>query len=180
MASKITYTFAKTDDELVQILALQTKNLPVSISADEKQREGFVTVKHNLEILKNMNTVFPHTLAKDGDKVVGYALSMTPDFGNAIEVLKPMFHEIENSTMHHKSYIIMGQICIDKNYRKQGVFRSLYKAMQKFTSPHFEVIITEVDALNERSLNAHYAVGFQLLKTYESEGQDWKLIYLPN
>ncbi|GAA4116347.1 hypothetical protein GCM10022393_16950 [Aquimarina addita] len=177
MNRQFTYTTASSDQELQEILLLQKKNLLTYITNEESTLEGFVTVQHNFDILQRMNQSQPHTIAKDGDKVIGYALSMTKDFGNAIEVLKPMFVKIENSFLKDTSYIIMGQICIDKTYRKKGIFRGLYQTMQESTKPYFETIITEVDALNKRSLQAHYAIGFQLLKTYRYKGQDWKLIY---
>lgn len=189
----ITYTTTSTEDELHQILKLQQKNLPQSVSEEEQQNEGFLTVEHTFNLLKKMHDKIPHTIAKDGNVVIGYALSMHPDFGDEIDVLKPMFTEIENvlttksqlelaSTSTTLSmttnYIVMGQICIDKAYRKQGIFRHLYKAMKETIHSEFDCIITEVDAKNTRSLDAHYAIGFEDLKTYTSGGQDWKLIVL--
>lgn len=174
----ITFTKASSDQELKQIIRLQKKNLLVHISTAEKEKEGFVTVQHDFELLKQMNDRQPHIIAKNNDLVIGYALCMVSDFGNDIEVLKPMFLEIESSFLNVTSYIVMGQICIDKAYRKQGIFRGLYKTMQESTKSNFGTIITEVDSLNTRSLNAHIAIGFKILKTYTSGTQDWKLIYL--
>ncbi|MDT0556458.1 GNAT family N-acetyltransferase [Patiriisocius hiemis] len=177
----ICYKQANTIKELKQILALQKRNLLSGISEEEAKKEGFVSVHHTLELLQQMNESCPHTIAKDGDTVIGYALSMHPKFGNSIEMLKPMFTEIDtvtkkNSTL--KNYIVMGQICIDVAYRKQGIFRELYTAMKAFLLPTFSTIITEVDIKNNRSLQAHYAIGFKKLSTYSSGGQDWELIYL--
>ena len=59
-----------------------------------------------------------------------------------------------------------------------GVFKGLYSAMKRFSYPKYEYIITEVDATNTRSLNAHLAAGFEKLCTYHSLGQDWELISL--
>lgn len=182
----ITYTLSTSEEELKQILNLQQRNLPGSVSEAEQKTEGFVTVKHDLELLKAMHDTCPHILAKDGDTVVGYALSMHPDFGEQIEVLKPMFKEIytilkapQPMPQHVRhNYIVMGQICIDKAYRKQGVFRNLYATMKAQLSPTFSAIITEVDATNERSLNAHCAVGFEELGRYIAGGQEWVLIVL--
>ena len=75
-------------------------------------------------------------------------------------------------------YIIMGQVCVDKAYRQQGVFRKLYDKMQEETSKDFDSILTEVDATNIRSLRAHYAIGFKTLTKYKGDGRDWELIYL--
>lgn len=182
-----TYTHATSDEELHQILQLQQQNLPESVSETIQKKEGFVTVRHDFELLKAMHKKCPHTVAKDGEKVVGYALSMHPDFGKDIVVLRPMFEEINRyyssieaaeKLLKHGNFIVMGQICIAKAYRKQGIFRKLYEYMQSNLPAHCKTIITEVDAKNKRSLNAHYAVGFEELKTYESDGKAWVLIWL--
>ncbi|SIP96640.1 GNAT family N-acetyltransferase [Maribacter ulvicola] len=172
----ILFTTAKTQDELIQILSLQEMNLKSSVTATEKEKEGFVTVQHSLDVLTRMNGACPHIIAKDGDKVVGYALSMTHDFKDEISVLRPMFTEIENVNI--QNFITMGQICVAKTHRKMGIFRGLYNAMKKASYPKYDAIITEVDATNSRSLGAHYAVGFEKVCTYHSLDQDWELISL--
>ncbi|WP_432412003.1 GNAT family N-acetyltransferase [Rasiella sp. SM2506] len=182
----ITYTRSTSEEELKQVLQLQQRNLPVSVSEADQKTEGFVTVVHDLELLKAMHDTCPHILAKDGDTVVGYALSMHPDFGERIEVLKPMFEQINTilnspqpmpQQLRH-DFVVMGQICVDKAYRKQGIFRNLYTTMRVQLLPPFSAIITEVDAKNERSLNAHYAVGFEELGNYTAGGQEWVLLSL--
>ncbi|MDO6471195.1 GNAT family N-acetyltransferase [Maribacter sp. 1_MG-2023] len=170
------YTTATTNEELIQILSLQQMNLKSSVSSDEMEKEGFVTVHHTLDVLTRMNNACPHVIAKDEDKVVGYALSMTDDFKDEISVLRPMFTELKNVNI--KNFITMGQICVAKTHRKMGIFRGLYNAMRIASYPKYDAIITEVDATNSRSLGAHYAVGFEKICTYNSLGQDWELISL--
>ncbi|MBU2948558.1 GNAT family N-acetyltransferase [Zobellia uliginosa] len=172
----IRYATATSEDELQQILSLQRANLPTSVSPKEREKEGFVTVVHDLDVLTRMNDACPHIIAKDDDKVVGYALSMTDGFKDEISVLRPMFTELENVNI--QNFITMGQICVAKTHRKQGVFRGLYNAMKKASYPKYDAIITEVDATNSRSLGAHYAVGFENVCTYHSLSQDWELISL--
>lgn len=173
----ISYTLSTSEDELQQILHLQQRNLPNAVSEAAQKTEGFVTVQHELPLLKAMHEKCPHILAKDGDTVVGYALSMHPDFGESIEVLKPMFKELQ-LLPSCEGFVIMGQICIDKDYRKQGIFRTLYTTMRAHLIPPFSAIVTEVDATNTRSLQAHYAVGFKELGKYTAGGQEWVLIRL--
>ncbi|WP_419212906.1 GNAT family N-acetyltransferase [Maribacter sp. X9] len=170
------FTTTTTSDELLQILTLQQMNLKSAISELEMANEGFVTVEHDYKLLKRMNDVCPHILAKDGDKVVGYALSMDPSFGQEILVLQPMFDELKKRNII--DFLAMGQICVAKTHRKQGIFRGLYEEMKKNSFPKYEYIITEVDATNSRSLGAHLAIGFDKICTYHSLGQDWELISL--
>lgn len=174
--NEVTYTVVSTEDELRQIMDLQKKNLPVSISIPEKEKEGFVTVEHDFKILKKMNDQQPHIIAKDKYVVIGYALCMLQEFRNDIEILKPMFAKIDEELVEVNSYVVMGQICIDKNYRKQGIFRRLYQTMQKELKEKYDVLITEVSAKNLRSLQAHYAIGFTDLLVYETEGTIWHLL----
>jgi hypothetical protein len=176
--SEITYHRASTDDELLQILKIQKQNLPGSLSDTDKENEGFLTVVHTFDILKQMNVCCAHIIAKSNTKVVGYALCMHTKFADEIEVLKPMFEEINNIDTGNLNYIIMGQVCVQKKYRKKGIFRGLYDFMKKELKPVFNSIITEVNAKNTRSLSAHLSVGFDVLKTYNSNHKNWVIISL--
>jgi L-amino acid N-acyltransferase YncA len=174
----IVYYKASSIEELKEILELQKENLSQILSQEEKTKEGFVTVEHSLEILKEMNEAYPHSLAKYNDKIIGYALSMTKEFGNKIEVLKPMFKEVSKIVLDGK-YLVMGQICIDKKYRKQGVFKGLYNFMKTNAfSDNYDLIITEIDIHNSRSLKAHESVGFHKLKDYSSKDKYWRIVSL--
>jgi len=90
----IRYCRSNTDKELHQILKLQQKNLFDNIPDKDLRHEGFVTVAHTFDILRKMNAVCPHIIAKVDDKVVGCALCMHPLFSAVIAVLKSMFDEI--------------------------------------------------------------------------------------
>lgn len=174
----IEYTRVSDQKELEEILLLQRKNLPIHLTDKEIEQEGFVTISHTFDLLDRMNTVCPHIIAKDRGKVIGYALCMHPDFSKEIPIVIAMFQQIGKILPEEQSFIVMGQICIEKSYRGKGVFRGLYKAMKRFLGSSFELIVTEVDGRNRRSLNAHLACGFTTKKKYQSDGRDWYLIVL--
>ena len=174
----IDYTRARSRNELKQILSLQEENLKEILSPADADREGFVSVVHTLELLEEMNEVCPHILAKSGTAVVGYALCMHPDFSEAIPMLRPMFRKVRSLIGPGHRFVIMGQICIDKSWRKKGIFRGLYSSMREVLRSEFDSIITEVDDTNQRSLTAHLAVGFNTLEVYPSGDRTWHLIQL--
>lgn len=174
----VLYKRTSEEDELVQILELQKRNLPESLPKQVQLNEGYVTVSHTLDQLREMHKVCPHFIAKDKDSVVGYALCMHPSFAETIAILSPMFKEIKTLVSETERYMVMGQICIEKAYRKKGVFRKLYEKMKSELFQDYSFIITEVDTKNRRSLEAHYALGFENLKTYHSAHQKWRLITL--
>ena len=174
----VVYKQAESLKELEQILDLQQRNLPKNISQEESTKEGFVTVEHTLDLLKSMNDVCGHIIAVDDGQVVGYALCMHPQFAEDIEVLRPMFGEIDKALESKLNYMAMGQICVAKSHRGQGIFRKLYQTMQEKLPEGFDTIITEVDGKNKRSLAAHTAIGFQELKRYYALDKEWVIIIL--
>jgi hypothetical protein len=176
---QLRYKQADNREEISKILELQRRNLPGSISAAEQEREGFVTVSHNYEILEAMNKVCGHIIALDGEYLAGYALCMHPVFSDRIPVLRPMFTQLRDLLPHNCSYMVMGQVCIARVFRSQGIFRGLYGNMQEVLKPEYQKIITEVDTRNTRSSRAHKAIGFTTLTTYSSGGKDWEILQLP-
>lgn len=176
LAYEIEYCRAKFDEKLNQILALQKANSLENTTTLDQKNEGFVTVSHSLELLKKMNDKCAHIIAKHGDKVVGYALAMTNTFRKEIPVLTPMFAQADN-LYPNKKYIVMGQICVDKAYRKQGIFRGMYTYYKTALENDYDCLLTEVATSNEHSLNAHLHVGFKIIKTQVSDGVSWEIIY---
>jgi GNAT superfamily N-acetyltransferase len=172
----VLYKRALTLDELEQIRTLQLQNSSQNITSEEKLQEGFVTVQHTVALLEQMNTACAHIIAKDEEKVVGFALVMLSSFRNEIEVLIPMFKRIDSLIPTGKSYVIMGQICVDKNYRKQGIFRGLYHYYRTQLQSEFDFLITEVAAINLRSMSAHETVGFKAIDSYEEDDIIWNIM----
>ena len=175
----VQYKQAETKRELLQILSIQNRNLPENLDPDLMKSDGFLTIEHNLELLTVMNGKCPHSIAVHNNQVVGYALSMHPDFSESIDILKSMFDMIAKHVPEHIRFVIMGQICVDRHFREQGVFRGLYDFMKNSLKHDYDWIITEVDLRNQRSLNAHLHVDFQYITRYRSGNKDWGLIYLP-
>ena len=178
----IEYGIVEKDEDLRSILELQKRNLPQAISQAESNIEGFVTIDHEFDLLKGLNEPYPHIVARKEGKIIGYTLVMLPVWKDKIDVLKPMFIELERSEYQEKKlstykYFVMGQICIDKDWRRKGVFRGLYSEMSNRMRKDHDLIITEISNKNQRSLNAHKNVGFSSIKEYHTEdGHHWHLV----
>jgi len=178
------YSCPNSLDDFQQILALQKKNLPTSISKTEAQSQGFVTVVHTQELLESMNELGCHALAKIENRVVGYALFMSKALEVTIPLLEPMFEQFkkipfQNASLYDCNYFVMGQVCVDKDYRGQGVFQGLYNFLKEKNKTEFDFIITEVATRNKRSMRAHEKVGFEIAHIYQSkEGEEWAIVIL--
>lgn len=178
----ITYVPASTDTELLGILKLQQANLPTALTAEETQSQGFVTVQHTLADLRKLNDIEPHLIAKDGSTVVAHLLAMTQQSKLDIPVLVPMFElfdkiSYKNRRISDYNYLVVGQACVDKKYRGQGIFDASYLAYRKQFMPKYDFAITEIATTNVRSLRAHKRVGFQEIHTYTAPDQvEWRIV----
>lgn len=178
----IEYTSACHDQHLQGILDLQRRNLPVNLDEAEIRSQGFVTVSHSLGDLQKMNDIESHVIALSEGRVVGYLLAMTQASRDDIPVLVPMFDMIEaieynGQSLSASSYIVVGQACVDKSCRGMGVFDALYRQYATCFRDRYQYVITEIDALNARSLRAHHRVGFRTIKEYTAvNGVTWHIV----
>ena len=80
--------------------------------------------------------------------------------------------------MKNAKYFIMGQICIQKEFRGQGIFQKLYKNLAKRLSVDFDFICTEIAARNLPSMKAHQKVGFIEIDRHSDNGEEWVVVAL--
>ena len=172
---------AETEEELHGILELQRRFLKGNHTKDVEAEQGFVTLKHDFDLLHQMNVADGHIIGLDGNKVIGYALTMSPKFSDKIPGLFPMFRIVdelkEKGDRNFNNYLMMGQICVDYHYRGQGVFRSLYEQFKMTYAGKYDFCLTLIYCLNTRSMAAHKHIGFTNLYTLDEAGAEpWELV----
>ena len=186
MSGPITYTAVASAAEVRQILDLQAANLASALTPDTIASQGFVTVRHDVDVLHRMNEAAPAIIAKDGDRVVGYALVMPRAFAADVPILQPLFRLLDGLSWkgaplrEHPRWFVMGQICVADGYRGRGIVDGLYRTMAEVYRDRYDVTVTEVAARNTRSLRVHARAGFETLQVYtdESTGETWHVIAL--
>ena len=174
-------TIAKTEDDLHRILVLEAQNLTKNISEAVQKDQGFVTFQYSYQQMKAMADVAPQIIAKDGDEVVGYALTTLPSLGEAIPMFAPMFTLLQklswnNQPVYDYRFYAMGQICVADGYRGQGIFDAMYAKHKEILSENYDLCITEVAIRNARSMRAHERVGFKTIHTYEDSADIWNVV----
>jgi GNAT superfamily N-acetyltransferase len=174
-------TLVSTTEELQQILQLQEKNIIQNIDDTEMQSQGFVTLRHDLETLKQMHGLAPSVIIKDNDKVVAYALTMLQECRQLMPDLGPMFTLLDKLSWKHKplqnfSFYVMGQVCIAKEYRGRGMFEQLYEHHKKVNRSQFDLFVTEISTRNHRSLRAHERLGFKTIHIHRDKLDEWAIV----
>ncbi len=171
----------RSDPDITKLLELQSINLEQSLEQTEVDQQGFVTVLHTPELIKKFMALAPQVVAQYGDELIGYSLSMHPLLRDEIPILIPMFNLFDQLIYNEKplntyTYIVNGQICVDKPWRGKGLFEKLYQKQKEALQEDYEMIITEIATRNQRSLRAHYRLGFEKLANYSSGGEHWEVI----
>ncbi|HTE29935.1 MAG TPA: GNAT family N-acetyltransferase [Chryseolinea sp.] len=178
------YTTARRESDLHGILELQGRNLVTNLSAEDILGEGFVTVRHSLDDLQKMNAIEQHVIARDNDIVIAYLLAMTSASRNDIPVLVPMFEIFESIQYDGQplaafNFIVVGQVCVDKAYRGQGVFDTCYQFYRTAFQKKYQFAVTEIVASNHRSQRAHERVGFKTIHQYIAPDKEvWNIVLL--
>jgi len=162
--------------DLEQILELQRANLARNVSAEEIVTQGFVTVEHTLPVLERMHAFAPSIVAKDGDALAGYALVMPIECRFFVPLLEPMFQRLDELGLFRERFYVMGQICVGKRWRGQGVFDLLYGAHRHYLRSSYDCSVTEVATRNVRSMSAHQRVGFTVIDRYRDPTDEWALL----
>ena len=128
----------------------------------EAQRaDGFVTTNMTdaqMQELSAMKTGI--TIASDSGKVVAFAFAAAwdywkqwPFFVNMIGEL-PKYHYLGQELSTENSYQY-GPVCVDRAYRGQGIFETLFQTSLEGMSDRFPVMVTFVNHKNPRSHAAH-------------------------
>lgn len=157
---------AETIEDIRGILDLQKRNLAVNFTPDQMRENGYVTLKHNEDLLWRMNQEGGHIVLKHDGVVKAYALFMPMSFMPEVEHLEEVFNLFETISWNGKllkelNYCFMGQICVDESVRGQGVFRQLYKAFGEAYKNEYEYCLTLIALRNLKSHHAHTRVGFE-------------------
>jgi len=178
----IIYTTAQSENDLHGILNLQKANLRINLSEAEINSQGFVTVVHSFSDLKKLNDIEAHVIAKEGERVVAYLLAMTAKSRNDIPILLPLFEMFERVSfgtelISNCNYIVVGQVCVAKEYRGQGVLAKTYLKYKERFEDKYDFAITEIDNSNQRSLHAHRKIGFIEIHRYMSSSKtEWVVV----
>ena len=167
--------------ELEGIRNLQEANLKKNIPEEEAEAEGFVTAEYSIEFLEKLHRAYPSIIAKDEGQVVGFALVASKSIRHDHDLLADLFNTIDkiifkNQPLKDARYVVVGQLCVARNYRGRGLVQQMYQHFKSCLSGEFDYCLTDVAADNPRSLKAHIKSGFQVVDTLTYGGLNWNIV----
>lgn len=173
-----------TEQDLLFILDLQQKNLGRNMDEKKKNSQGFVSLETSLKLLKEILAQDNVIIARDEKKVIGYLIILTLEQGKKIHLLNPFIEQFktvqfEDKPLNEYNHCILGQICIDENYRGKKILEALYQELKKRSANKYDIGISEIGANNPRSLRAHLnKIGLKIVGQYADDGMNWYIVIL--
>ncbi len=167
--------------ELKGIKTLQEENLKRNLSYEEAEVQGFVTAEYSIEFLQTLHHASPSVIAKEGDLVVGYALVALKSIRHQHDLLSDLFDSIDkieynDQLLKYSNYVVVGQLCIAKDYRGRGLVQQMYQYFKARLSGKFDYCLTDIAENNPRSLKSHLKTGFLIVDTLHYGGIDWNIV----
>ena len=177
----LTAKLATTDQELLQLAALSNANRSDNISAEEKATEGFVSWVYTPDILRTINAIAPSVIVMDEGALAGYAITLTSECLHAYPAAAHTYNHVlplhfKGRALGEQRFYLMGQICVAKAWRGQGIVGALYNGHRQYYSPQFDALVTEISMANPRSLKAHQKIGFETIDRHFENGHDWAVV----
>ena len=171
----------ESPEEIQGIKTLLEANLKQNLSLEERTAQGFVTCDYSIDFLIQINQKHPSIIAVDQGEVVGYALVVTRDSKHLHPLIDDLVNKFPQYTYQNKSldqlnFCLVGQLCVGKSHRGQGLVQQLYHGYRDRYNHLFDYLITDVDTQNTRSLKAHQNTGFDVVGQLEFGEAQWNLV----
>jgi RimJ/RimL family protein N-acetyltransferase len=117
-----------------------------------------------------MHSYEPSIIAVDSvsQLVVGYIIAAPRSLYGEHPILDCLMDSINSikygdTLVEDLNYVLVGQVCIAKAYRGQGLLSKMYQYYKESLQLKYECCITEIDDKNQRSLKGHIKAGFEII-----------------
>ena len=149
-----------TLEDMEGVFALLRRYHVNSISPEDKP-DGFVTTNLTEEQMAALITEEKGvTVAKNGDKIVAFALAASWNFWKEWPLFAYMIQELPNYqldgvTLTAENSYQYGPVCVDMAYRGTGLFEKVFAFSLHSMAERFPIMATFVNQINPRSYAAH-------------------------
>jgi len=170
--------------DIDNILKLHAKYQLATISEEDK-KDGFVTTGFSKEelqdIIEQEQGIF---IAVENDIVLGYVMSASWQYWSKWPMFAFMVKDLPNLNYLGKTLSIdnsyqYGPVCIDKSVRGSGLLEKLFDFALESMSKRFEILVTFVNVINERSYAAHKRkLGLDTIQEFEfNNNRYYEMVY---
>lgn len=164
-----------------EIIEIQNANRPEQLSESER-KQGFLASSMNEQQLAEMNTALGILVAIDKDQVAGFVCMAPTSPLPGHPVIKAMYGTFAEQRFHGKPLtkqrvFFYGPVCIDQQWRGQGLLKKLFSAVKDFTRKDYDIGAAFIDQRNPHSLAAHVnGLNMTALTPFDCEERGYDLV----
>ena len=153
------YKIAQIED-IEKVLELHFKYQIDSIKEEDK-KDGFITTAFTKEQMIDLITLEQGLfIAVNDEKVVAYVMSASWKFLSRWPMFAFMVEDLHNLEYLGQKLTVQnsyqyGPVCVDKEYRRSGVFEQIFDFARENMTKKFPILVTFINKINARSYEAH-------------------------
>ena len=157
------------------ILRLQHQNLLTTFTGEDLS-QGFLSIEITREQLHKINSELGIFVALHDKTVIGYLMAETVEFAVGSPLIAHMLKRLKDIVLDglalsSSCLFVYGPVCIDQQYRGQGILEGLFCIMKETLKIDYDVGIAFVSQLNPRSFHAHTVkIGMTVIDEFEFNG----------
>jgi len=158
--------------DITGILSLQERNLYANLTVEERKK-GFVTTPFTipqLEAIIDLNGLF--VAINESQQIIAYVFAGDWTYFQQWPIFQLMVTRFPQLSFQGQGITIdnsfqYGPVCIDKNYRGQGVLPLIFEEMRLEFVQHFPISITFINQVNIPSTKAHLKLGWEIIDRFD-------------
>lgn len=157
------------------ILRLQHQNLLTTLKGEDLS-QGFLSIEFTREQLHKVNNELGIFVAVQDKTVIGYLMAETAEFAIGSPLIAHMLRRLNNIVIDDITlsccFFVYGPVCIERQYRGQGILEGLFGIMKETLRADYDVGIAFVSQQNLRSHQAHTAkLGMRVIDEFKFGGE---------
>ena len=158
------------DKDIDAVCELLKENF-VGNLGDAEKKDGFLSINFEADQLKEMAADGVMIVALFDSRVVAFLTTQTCEYNLNLPIAKTLVEKLSNTVESHKT-LVCGPVCIDSDFRGQGLLEQLYEVLAREAEGTYDTGITFVSDSNPRSIAAHkHKLGMTPVGKFEEEGK---------
>jgi hypothetical protein len=146
-------------DDYPGICELAAANYEQNLSPTDRQ-QGFISAKYTLQQIADIASDLGIIVARDNDRVVGFACASRLNSDDQPSIVKNMIAEFDRIGFQGRlladyKIFLYGPACLGLAYRGRGLLRELYQGIKREVTGKYDLGSAFIDEDNPRSLKAH-------------------------
>ena len=169
-----------TGVDFEKMVVLQNKYVISNLPPDQRA-DGYLSAGFTAQQFADFDRDLCVVIADDASRLGGYLCASSSEFNRQFGLsgkLVSRYPQINFNGRRLDSWksFVSGPICVESEYRGQGIFAGLYDILFKLVPEVYELAVVLVSIANPRSLRAHEKIGMVGLDEFEFDGRSFAVL----